>query len=216
MTTLAVRCSFAYPSGFRLRADFEAGPGVTALVGPSGGGKSTLVSLVAGLLRPESGTIAFGGRTFADVAAGVAVRPDRRRVGTAFQDRRLFPHLSVRRNLLYGRRRFHNGGPLLANVVEALELGELLGRRPDALSGGQRQRVALGRALLTGAELLLLDEPFSALDPALRERVLDFVRETVAASRTTCLVVSHDAAAVERLAATRVIPVVAGEAVWGE
>jgi molybdate transport system ATP-binding protein len=102
----------------------------------------------------------------------------------------------------------------VATVVEALELGDLLGRRSDALSGGQRQRVALGRALLTGADLLLLDEPFSALDPALRERVLDFVRVTVAASEATCLVVSHDVDAVERLAASRVVPVVAGEAVW--
>jgi molybdate transport system ATP-binding protein len=212
VTTLSVRSSFAYPGGFRLNADFEAGPGITALVGPSGGGKSTLVSLIAGLIRPDTGSIAFAGRTFADSASGTCVRPERRRVGVAFQDGRLFPHLSVRRNLLYGRRRFGTARPAYDGVVAALDLRDLLGRRPDALSGGQRQRVALGRALLTGADLLLLDEPVSALDPALRNDVLDFLRETVTATGATCLVVSHETATVERLAAAGVIPVVAGEA----
>lgn len=211
MSMLAVRCGFGYPSGFRLRFDFEVGPGTTAVVGPSGGGKSTLVALIAGLLTPHEGTIRFAGRTLADAAGGLP--PHRRRVGVAFQDARLFPHLSVRMNLLYGRRRFRATTPAVAPMVETLELGDLLDRRPESLSGGQRQRVALGRALLTGADLLLLDEPFSALDVPLRGRVIDFVRETVAAAGRTCLVVTHDAATAERLVPSGVIPVAGGTAV---
>lgn len=210
MTRLAVRCSFTYPSGFHLRAAFEVGPGVTAVVGPSGGGKSTLVALIAGLLFPDEGSIRFGGKTFADTAAGTFASPHTRRVGVSFQDGRLFPHLSIRRNLLYGRRRFRTITPSVASVIEALELGDHLDRRPDALSGGQRQRVALGRALLAGTELLLLDEPVSALDISLRGRVLDFVRETVAADRRTCLIITHEPATAERLNPVGTIPVTAG------
>ena len=215
MSNLVVHCSFAYRSGFRLRADFEAGPGATAVVGPSGGGKSTLVALIAGLLSPTEGTIRFAGRVLAD-AAGTSLPVHRRGIGVAFQEGRLFPHLSVRLNLLYGRRRFRmTNRSSVDAVIEALELGSLLSRSPRSLSGGQRQRVALGRALLTGAELLLLDEPVSALDVPLRDRVLDFVRETVAANRQTCLVVTHDTATAKRLSPVGTIPVSNGRAANG-
>ena len=211
MTQLSVCCRFRYPSGFQIAADFSVDKGAATIVGPSGGGKSTLVALIAGLLVPQQGTIRFNGRTFSDSRG--TVPPHRRNVGVAFQDARLFPHLSVRKNLLYGRRRFRAARPDVADVVGTLELGGLLDRRPASLSGGQRQRVALGRALLTGAELLLLDEPVSAIDLPLRRRVLDFVRGMIAQAGQTCLVVTHDAATAERLAPGAVITVTEGRAV---
>ena len=213
MTPLTVRCGFQYVTGFDVQADFQVGPGITAISGPSGSGKSTLVALIAGLLRPATGEVRFAGRTFVDCAAGRWLPPQRRRVGVAFQEPRLFPHLRVRGNLLYGRRRFRTLTPRFEVLVDALELGPLLDRRPEALSGGQRQRVALGRALLTGAELLLIDEPVSALDAPLRGRVLDFVRDTVAAAGRTCLVVCHEEQTATRLASAARIHVHAGHAV---
>jgi len=212
VTTLAVQCAFAYPGGFRLETAFETGPGITAVVGPSGGGKSTLLALIAGLLRPSEGVISFAGRTFSDSAAGLFLSSHRRRVGVAFQEGRLFPHRTVAANLRYGQRRFSATRPSFETVVEALELGELLQRRPTTLSGGQQQRVALGRAILTGAGLLLFDEPVSSLGEPLRDRVLDFLRESVAATGSTCLVVIHDPAAAIRLASTSTVTVQNGVA----
>lgn len=211
MTQLSVCCRFHYPSGFRITADFSVDKGTTTIVGPSGGGKSTVVALIAGLLVPQEGTIRFSGRTFSDTER--TVPPHRRNVGVAFQDGRLFPHLSVRKNLLYGRRRFRAAHPTVADIVGTLELGGLLDRRPASLSGGQRQRVALGRALLTGAELLLLDEPVSAIDLPLRRRVLDFIRDLIAETGQTCLVVTHDTATAERLTPGTVVTVTGGRAV---
>jgi molybdate transport system ATP-binding protein len=118
--------------------------------------------------------------------------PERREIGVVFQDRLLFPHLSVRANLEYGLRRRANRPVDLGHLVEVLELGDLLERYPNTLSGGQRQRVALGRAILRGPRLLLLDEPLTALDDELKDRILSYIKRALADYRLPCLLVSHD------------------------
>jgi len=200
-------CRHGYGSGFTLEARFTMGPGVTALVGPSGSGKSTVLSLIAGLIRPKFGRLSLGGRCVLDTEARRWVPPQRRGVGLVVQDHALFPHMSVRGNLLYGQRRRGSRGPSsqaerpdLAWVCRVLELGDLLGRRPGTLSGGQRQRVALGRALLQGPELLLLDEPLSALDEGLKGRIIEDLRRVLRAWAVPTLMVSHNVQEVRALA----------------
>jgi molybdate transport system ATP-binding protein len=160
-----------------LDVSIRAGGGLTAIVGPSGAGKTTLLHLVAGLLRPETGTIVLGSDVLVDTARGVFVPAARRRIGYVTQESRLFPHLTVRQNLAYGRwftpaaeRRL-----TLSAVVGMLDLDALLARRPARLSGGERQRVALGRALMTSPRLLLLDEPLAAVDVARRQDILPYL-----------------------------------------
>jgi molybdate transport system ATP-binding protein len=199
MRQLLFDCRHRYSTGFQLEAAFEAGEGVTALFGPSGAGKTTIFALVAGLLRPQTGRILLGDRTLVDTAAGVVLPPERRQVGVVFQDHLLFPHLTVRQNLTFGLRRGGRGIDL-GRVVEILEIGPWLERRPGTLSGGQRQRVALGRALLHGPQLLLMDEPLSALDESLKERILVYLERALAEWRLPTLLVSHDQAVVRRLA----------------
>lgn len=199
MSRLRFDCRHQYSAGFRLEATFEADAGVTALFGPSGAGKSTVLALIAGLLRPQAGTIRLDQRVLVDTSAGICLPPEQRQVGIVFQDHLLFPHLTVRRNLIFGQRR--GSRPLdLARVVEMLEIGALLERRPDTLSGGQRQRVALGRALLRGPQILLLDEPVSAVEEGLRDRILTSLERTVAEWSIPTLFISHDQADVQRFA----------------
>lgn len=176
--------------------------GVTALVGPSGAGKTSTVDAIAGLLRPEAGRVVVGGRVLLDTTRGVCLPPRRRRVGYVFQDGRLFPHLSVRENLLFGWRRAR---PRLAEadvaaLVDTLALGPLLGRRPATLSGGERQRVALGRALVMQPAVLLMDEPLGGLDAARRGEILPWLERMRDAARIPIVYVSHDLAEVARLA----------------
>jgi molybdate transport system ATP-binding protein len=199
MIELSFDCRLRRPSGFELAMRFEAGTGVTALVGPSGSGKTTALSLIAGLLRPDAGSIRLNGSVLTDRAAGVFVRPEDRRVGCVFQEQLLFPHLSVRQNLLFGHGRRSSRPMDFGRVVSVLEIGELLSRRPDTLSGGQRQRVALGRALLRGPELLLMDEPLAALHVELKDRILTYLERAIQEWRIPTLVVSHDPADVRRL-----------------
>jgi molybdate transport system ATP-binding protein len=213
MARLEFDCRLRYPSGFVLEGRFESGDGVTALFGPSGAGKSTVLGLIAGVLRPDAGTIRLSGRTLVDRAAGVLLPPERRQVGVVFQEHLLFPHLSVRENLCFGLGRRSARPMSFDRVSEVLELSDLLERRPAALSGGQRQRVALGRALLRGPELLLMDEPLTAVDEALKERILTYLERAVAEWHVPTLFVSHDQADVRRLA-ENVVLIEAGQVLY--
>jgi len=193
---------------FTLAARFAAEPGVTALFGRSGAGKSTLVDIVAGLITPNRGRIAVDGQVLVDTERGICVPKHRRRVGYVFQDSRLFPHLSVHQNLVYGRWFAKGHGGASGNfdsVVELLGIGALLERRPDSLSGGEKQRVAIGRALLARPRLLLMDEPLASLDEARRAEILPYVERLRDHAGVPILYVSHSVAEVARLATTVVI-----------
>lgn len=191
---------------FTLQARFEVPQGVTALYGPSGSGKSTLVQAVAGLLTPDHARITVQGRVLCDTKMGVFVPPHKRRIGYVFQDARLFPHLSVAQNLTYGRwfspRDRQGLDP--EEVIALLGLGHLLSRRPAALSGGERSRVAIGRALLSKPDLLLLDEPLAALDPERKAEILPYL-EALRDLDLPMLYVSHAPAEVARLATSLVV-----------
>jgi molybdate transport system ATP-binding protein len=198
-----IRQDFA---GFALDVTFAAPPGVTALFGRSGSGKTTVVNAVAGLLRPQAGRVVVDGRVLLDTQAGIRVPVHRRRIGYVFQEARLFPHLTVRQNLLYGRwMRGGSGGPELAHVLEMLGIGALLERRPGALSGGEKARVALGRALMADPQMLLMDEPLASLDEARKAEILPYLERLRDETRLPILYVSHAMAEVARLATTLVV-----------
>jgi molybdate transport system ATP-binding protein len=181
--------------------------GITAVFGRSGAGKTTLVNLLAGLLCPDAGRIAVGGRVLFDSASGVDLPPERRRLGYVFQEGRLFPHLSVRGNLGYGLKRTPPAERKigLEQIVALLGLESLLARRPHDLSGGEKQRVALGRALLANPQLLLMDEPLAALDQQRKEEVLPFIERLRDDLAVPIVYVSHAMAEVVRLADTLVL-----------
>lgn len=203
MSVLSFDCRHRYASGFTLAATWETSARVTALFGPSGSGKSTMLSIIAGWVRPDAGRVVQGARVLVDTAEGVVAPPQARRVGMVFQDDLLFPHLSVIGNLRYGlrrRRRDSRRAIRLERVVEVLELRELLDRRPRSLSGGERQRVALGRALLAGPEILLMDEPLAALDEELKMRILAYLERVVDEWNLSAIYVSHGRQEVKRLA----------------
>ncbi|PZQ18836.1 MAG: molybdenum ABC transporter ATP-binding protein [Ancylobacter novellus] len=185
---------------FALDVAFEAPAGVTAVLGRSGAGKSTLVSAVSGLVRPDEGRIALGGATLFDATARTNLSAPKRRIGVVFQDSRLFPHLSVRSNLLFGRRRRGATAPDFDLVVETLGIGHLLDRRPRSLSGGERQRVAIGRALLSGPRALLFDEPLAALDAERKAEIMPFLQTVVAGAEIPVLYVTHALEEARRLA----------------
>jgi molybdate transport system ATP-binding protein len=195
---------------FTLALQETLGEGITALFGPSGSGKTTTLDAIAGLRRPETGSIAVGDRTLYDAATGVNLPPHLRRIGYVPQDPALFPHMNVRRNVLYGRR----PGQRLAleTVSEMLEVGTLLDRRVADLSGGERQRVALARALMSAPDLLLLDEPLAAVDVERRRRILPYLLRVRDELRVPVVYVSHDRAEVDRLA-DRVIVLDGGKVV---
>ncbi|MGY0560971.1 molybdenum ABC transporter ATP-binding protein [Luteimonas sp. A277] len=188
--------------GFERHVRIEEDARILALVGPSGAGKTSVLNAIAGLLRPQAGRIEVDGRVLYDSARSINLPAHRRQVGYVFQDARLFPHLDVRGNLLYGRhaprgqaRRFD-----LDTVVGLLGIGSLLERRTANLSGGEAQRVAIGRALLSQPELLLFDEPLSALDEARREELIPWLLRVRDEIRLPMLYVSHHAEEVRRLA----------------
>ena len=183
-------------SDFTLDVAVDCPYPVTAVFGPSGAGKTTLLNLVAGLLRPDRGEIRMDGEVVFSSGAGIDVPPEGRRIGYAFQDDLLFPHLTVRRNLRYGYdlldvgdRRFD-----LQRIVELLGLEQLMDRRPGQLSGGERQRVALGRAILTSPRLLVMDEPLASLDQALKDRIIPYLRHIRSDLAIPMLYVSHSVA----------------------
>ncbi|MFM6830531.1 MAG: molybdenum ABC transporter ATP-binding protein [Novosphingobium sp.] len=181
--------------------NFTADPGLTALFGPSGAGKTSVLNMVAGLLQPDSGRIVVGGEVLFDSAAGTDLPAQDRRAGYVFQDGRLFPHLRVRQNLEYGVSRAGGAGLMtLDEAADFLGIAHLLDRWPRTLSGGEAQRVAIGRALLSGPRFLLMDEPLAALDRARREEVLRVIERLRDEVRLPILYVSHDRAEVERLA----------------
>ncbi len=187
---------------FSLDVRFSGGAGVTALFGRSGAGKTLLVNIIAGLIAPQRGRIALGGQVLLDTERGIAVPSHRRRLGYVFQEGRLFPHLTVRQNQLYGRlfaprneRREH-----LGPIVELLGIEPLLKRYPHALSGGEKQRVAIGRALLASPRLLLMDEPLASLDDARKAEILPYIERLRDETRIPIVYVSHSLAEVSRLA----------------
>lgn len=201
--TLSVRLGHGF-AGFDLDIAFDAPPGLTVLFGPSGSGKTTVVNAVAGLLRPDRGRIAVDDWVLMDRDTNRWLPPHKRRLGYVFQDARLFPHLSVRQNLLYGRWFAPRGSRRddLDRVVDILGLGALLSRRPGALSGGEKSRVALGRALLAAPRLILADEPMAALDEARKAEILPYFERLRDEAGVPILYVSHSGAEVGRLATT--------------
>jgi molybdate transport system ATP-binding protein len=194
---------------FTLVANVTLDSRAAALFGPSGAGKTTVLDTIAGLRTPRRGSIAIDNRVLFSSAARVNLPPHQRRVGYVPQDVALFPHMNVRRNLLYGRHppsalRGTGGAssPDLERVTRMLEIGELVERSVTQLSGGERQRVALGRALMSGPSLLLLDEPLAAVDVPLRRRILPYLQRVRDELRIPIVYVSHDREEVEALADT--------------
>lgn len=188
---------------FVIDAAFRAeGAMVTALFGRSGSGKTSIIDMVAGLVRPGSGRIAVDGRTLFDSDAGIDLPPEKRRIGYVFQEGRLFPHYTVRGNLTYGMARTPPGERFVSfdDVVGVLGIGPLLDRRPGKLSGGEKQRVAIGRALLTSPRLLLMDEPLASLDGARKAELLPFIALLPSQFNVPILYVSHGVDEVLRLA----------------
>ena len=181
---------------------FASDAPLTALVGPSGAGKTTVLNCIAGLIRPDRGRIAVAGSTLFDSATGVHLRPERRRAGYVFQDFRLFPHLRVAANLAYGERLARPEDRWISRdeVTGFLGIGHLLQRWPATLSGGEMRRVAIGRALLAAPRFLLLDEPFASLDAERAEALMGLVERIRDELRVPILLVSHDRAEVDRLA----------------
>jgi molybdate transport system ATP-binding protein len=187
---------------FNIAAKFESTDGVTALFGSSGSGKTSIVNMIAGLIAPDRGHIAFDDTVLFDSAARINVPPHRRRIGYVFQEGRLFPHLTVTQNLDYGR--WMRGLPTDATerdrVVTLLDIGHLLSRRPGHLSGGERQRVAFGRALLMKPRLLLLDEPLASLDRARKLEILPYLARLRDEAKVPMIYVSHQAGEIVKLA----------------
>ena len=186
----------------RISSRFTATAGLIALFGPSGAGKTTILDMIAGLVRPAEGRIVVAGRVLFDHQAGIDLPPDQRACGYVFQDLRLFPHMRVRDNLLFGKHRAAEDRSVMTFVetVEFLGIGHLLERMPRSLSGGEAQRVALGRALLSGPGFLLLDEPLSSLDAARRDEIMTVIERVRDELQLPILYVSHDRAEVDRLA----------------
>lgn len=208
MSCLDFQCRHRFAGGFELDAAFRADRGVTSLFGPSGSGKTTILSMIAGVLRPQTGRITVGENhhLLLDTSRGRCLTPEQRRVGYVPQDHLLFPHLTVAANLNYGAGRPRSGPAIeLQRLAKVLEIGDLLGHYPRSLSGGQSQRVALGRALLSGPDLLLLDEPLTALDQQLKSRVLEYLERVLHEWNIPTLIVSHSIADVRRIASRAVL-----------
>jgi len=199
---------------FAVNVSFTSDTAATALFGPSGAGKTSVINMIAGLLKPERGRIVLGDEVLFDSVTGINVPTWRRRVGYVFQEGRLFPHFSVKRNLDYGRWvSGHASNPRqLSHVIDLLNVGHLLDRRPGKLSGGERQRVAVGRALLMQPRLLLLDEPLASLDTARKHDILPYLERLRDEARVPLIYVSHNAAEIKRIA-SRVVRLDSGKVV---
>lgn len=194
--------------GFALDASFTSDGQLTALFGRSGSGKTSLVNIIGGLIRPQAGHVVVDGQVLVDTKRGIFVPKHRRRIGYVFQEARLFPHLTVRQNLLFGRwftPRADADGADLPAVLDLLGISHLLDRRPTGLSGGEKQRVAIGRALLACPRLLLMDEPLASLDEARKAEILPYIERLRDEMAIPIVYVSHSAAEVARLATTLAI-----------
>jgi molybdate transport system ATP-binding protein len=187
---------------FHLAVKLQAKGRTTALFGPSGAGKTTIVNLIAGLMSPDRGRIVLGDKALFDTGTRVNIPPHRRHIGYVFQEGRLFPHLTVRRNLDYGRfmNRLGRDGDEERRIVDLLDIDHLLNRRPGTLSGGERQRVAIGRALLTRPRLLLLDEPLASLDAPRKREILPYLVRLRDDVGVPMIYVSHQAEEVKQIA----------------
>lgn len=199
---LEARLKHQFP-GFHLEVDFSAPAGITALFGRSGAGKTTVVKAIAGLMVCHEARVVLGGRVLDEGALHLAAH--RRRIGFVFQEPRLFPHLMVRQNLTYGRLFQRRPGLAFDEVVDLLGIAPLLGRRPAKLSGGEKARVAIGRALLSAPDLLLLDEPLAALDEGLKAEILPYLERLRDEVRLPMVYVSHALPEVARLATSVVV-----------
>ena len=192
---------------FELDIHFRAGRGLTALFGRSGAGKTSVVNAIAGLIRPDKGRIVVDGSVLIDTGGGIRAPVHKRRIGYVFQEGRLFPHLTVRQNLLFGRWFGPRSSPStqLEGVVDLLGIGSLLDRRPGRLSGGEKQRVTIGRALLADPLLLLMDEPLASLDAQRKEEILPYIERLREQGNVPIVYVSHSVSEVSRLASTIVL-----------
>ena len=212
MNYLSFQACHRYLTGFELDLSFESDKLVTVLCGPSGSGKTTVLEIIAGLKQPQSGQIKVIGKTLLDTQQGIAVSAEYRRIGFVFQDRRLFPHLTVLGNLRFGKRRkeIQQDAISFNRLIEVLDLAHLLKRYPANLSGGEQQRVALGRALLTHPELLLLDEPMVALDESLSNQIGEYLTCVIEEWKIPTLIVSHTSNLLTQLA-SRIILIQNGQ-----
>jgi len=181
---------------------FDSEGPVTGLFGPSGAGKTTLVNMIAGLVRPDAGRLALGDQVLFDHDRRIDVPAHKRRIGYVFQEGRLFPHMTVARNLDYGRwmAGLPHDSAEFARILAMLDIEPLLGRRPGKLSGGERQRVAIGRALMLKPRLLLLDEPLASLDPARKSEIMPYLVKLRDEARIPMVYVSHYARELKRIA----------------
>ncbi|WP_392565061.1 ATP-binding cassette domain-containing protein [Utexia brackfieldae] len=174
---------------FHLEHDFVC-EGITAILGVSGSGKSTLINLINGLIKPDSGSISLNGQTLVDSSHQFFVPPEKRHIGTVFQEALLFPHYSVLKNLTYGMA--SNGQKRFDEIIDVLNIRHLLNRYPAMLSGGEKQRISIGRAILSDPQLLLLDEPLSALDMPRKKELLIYIKQLVAELDVPMLYVTHN------------------------
>lgn len=193
---LSVRIVRRLSKSFTLDAELNAAPGFTMLLGPSGGGKTTLLNCIAGLERPDAGRIVVNGRVLVDSSSRIDLPASRRELGYVFQDLALFPHLTVEQNVEYGIMNLPAGHrrKRMMTMLESFRIAHLIGRRPSEISGGERQRTALARALVTSPCLLLLDEPLAALDAATKSKILDDLRIWNGAHEIPILYVTHSPA----------------------
>lgn len=185
---------------FAVDLKFSAPAGVTVIFGPSGAGKTTILECVAGLLRPDGGSISIDGERVFDSAGKIDFAPQARRIGYVFQELALFPHMSAAENIAFG---IHMNGRqkqvLVRDVLERFRITHVAAHRPREISGGERQRVALARALVTSPRLLLLDEPFSALDDVLKLEIMADLKEWLTRLSVPALFVTHDRGEAEAL-----------------
>lgn len=185
-----------------IRCAFKSEARLVALVAPSGAGKTTVLNAIAGLFAPDHGRIAVSGDVLFDSATGTNLPPERRHIGYVFQDARLFPHMNVRANLVYGSRFFGRNTDMVSfdHIVDLLDIAHLLDRSTTKLSGGEVRRVAIGRALISCPRALLLDEPLSSIDPARQEKIVLLIERVRDVVGIPILLVTHSAQEVSRLA----------------